>query len=75
MKKEKWSLGRIALVFLVIAPIVQFPRLWEIYYPIYGLIGLSDRQVVRIISELVGTMIGGAGLGYIIAIVRNRFFR
>jgi hypothetical protein len=75
MKKEKWSLWKSALAFSFIVPMVQLPRLWEVYYPVYESTGLSVEQVGAVVAELSGTMIGGAGLGFVIAIVRNRFFR
>ena len=75
MKKEKWSLSRTSLVFAIIVPAVQLPKLWEVYYPVFTSTGLSTEQTGAIVAELIGASVGGAGLGFVIAIVRNRFFR
>ena len=76
MKKEKWSLWKTAQVFALLIMISPIIRYWDTYYPIFSVYGtLSSNQIAIIVGGLLGSMLAGAGLGCLVAIIRNRFFR
>ena len=75
MKKEKWSLWKTAQVFALLVMISFIVRYWDTYYSIFSVYGtLSSNQIAIIVGGFLGSMMGDAGLGCLVAIIKNRVF-